>query len=41
MPIIKQNWEYLYANKELWEKLNDELRKLLDEINELKAKHDS
>jgi len=31
----------LYANKELWEKLNEELRKLLEEINELKALHAS
>jgi len=30
MPIIKQNWEYLYANKDIWEKLNEELQKLLD-----------
>jgi hypothetical protein len=38
MPVIKQNWEYLYSNKEIWEKLNIELQKLLDQINELKIK---
>jgi len=29
----------LYANKDIWEKLNEELQKLLEEINDLKLRN--